>query len=496
MKRLLLFLVLTFSAPAQYLPPGGGSPSGVASGDLCNTYPSPTVCKINTVDITATSGLLKFTVGAPSAAVPGTDYALPGTSSPPIVPGYQPNQPLSGCAVEYVSGLTYTVGICTYTINGITYTSATTSVTLTTADSSNPRLDVIGVDSSGSVFSHAGTPAANPVEASTDPALELGLKTALVPASASAPSNASLRDIYSENTEWTSSVTSNVNAASTSNPFRGSKDIEFTSAVLTNAATLVKPSSATEDLSAWNSLTFYIRSKAAWPTGSGANAERVVNIFWLNGSTQVGTAVVLKDGAFGFSAGTTGSYQLVQIPVSAFGTSSNTVTSVKFQIAGKAGSTSIGFYLDAISLQGGGGAIVAPATPTNHTLCLPIGSDDAASALTNAQLGPLSRFYRFDKAQTLVEIAVSADGGTPNIIVGRSRAGSIANLTSSALSTASSGGIACSKTSAIVSPIDLATTCSATLQNTSILSGDWLTLVSGTAGGTAKEMTVCLTTSY
>jgi len=311
-----------------------------------------------------TSGAMVKASGSTSLtnAVAGVDYALPG---PPVVPGYQPNQTLSGCGVEYVSGLTFVVGACSYTISGVTYSSALTSETLTAADLTNPRIDVIGVDTSGAAFVSTGTPAATPQQPTLDPANQLGLTFIYVPATATTPQGITIREIYEENTEWTSAVTANFNAASTNNPFRGSKDIEATSAVLTNSVTLTKPAAGTEDLSAWNTLSFYIRSKAAWPTGSGANAARALNVFFLNGSTQVGSTVVLRDGAFGFVSSTTSAYQQISIPLTLFGTGASAVTSIKFQVSGNGGSTSIGFYLDAITLQGGANPIVLPATLMN-----------------------------------------------------------------------------------------------------------------------------------
>ena len=130
---------------------------------------------------------------------------------------------------------------------------------------------------------------------------------------------------------------------------------------------------------------------------------------------------------------------------------------------------------------------------TTKTACIPIGANNAAAVLVDADLGPQSRLYLIDTPQRILQISVAADGGTPSIILGRSRAGSIVNLTSSALATAASGGIACSRTVAGVG-IDGVTSCSATLQNTPLLKGDWITMVSGVAGGVAKEMTVCFTT--
>lgn len=116
--------------------------------------------------------------------------------------------------------------------------------------------------------------------------------------------------------------------------------------------------------------------------------------------------------------------------------------------------------------------------------------DTSGSALANAALGPQKRICFVPAAATIVEIDVAADGGTPNVIVGVNAAGSVSNLVSGALATASSGGIACSKTTAVTG-IDGATTCSATLQNnTSVAAGSYIELVSGTAGGVAKFMTI------
>lgn len=115
--------------------------------------------------------------------------------------------------------------------------------------------------------------------------------------------------------------------------------------------------------------------------------------------------------------------------------------------------------------------------------------DTSGAVITDAQLGPQKRICYVPAAATVVEMDVAADGGTPNVIVGVNHAGSVSNIVSSALATASSGGIACSKTTGTTG-IDGATTCSATLQNTTVAAGDYLELVSGTAGGVAKLMTI------
>lgn len=121
---------------------------------------------------------------------------------------------------------------------------------------------------------------------------------------------------------------------------------------------------------------------------------------------------------------------------------------------------------------------------TYQTCDIPVG-DTSGSAIVSGQMGPQSRVCFVPAASTIVEMDVNADAGTPNVIIGRNHAGTITNIVSSALATAASGGIACSKTGATTG-LNGATTCSATLQNTSLAAGDYLELVSGTPGGTAK----------
>lgn len=122
---------------------------------------------------------------------------------------------------------------------------------------------------------------------------------------------------------------------------------------------------------------------------------------------------------------------------------------------------------------------------------IPVGNQ-SGSAITNAQLGPQTRLCFIPTAATIVEMDVAADGGTPKVVVGLNHAGTVSNIVSSALATATSGGIACSNTGGTTG-IDGVTRCSATLQNTSVAAGDYLELVSGTAGGTAKLMTIHVT---
>ncbi len=161
--------------------------------------------------------------------------------------------------------------------------------------------------------------------------------------------------------------------------------------------------------------------------------------------------------------------------------------------------TNTSYYLKATSTAGVGtyGAIVTTDLPASirYGVC-DFGIGDASgSAITSAQLGPQKGACFVPAAATVLEVDVYADGGTSNIIVGVDHAGTVANLVSAALATAAGGARACSNTGGTTG-LDGATTCSATLQNTSIAAGDYINAVSGTVGGTAKWFTVHVTYEY
>jgi hypothetical protein len=128
---------------------------------------------------------------------------------------------------------------------------------------------------------------------------------------------------------------------------------------------------------------------------------------------------------------------------------------------------------------------------TRRVCSMVVGSDNGGQ-LANADLGPQGRQCFIPAPATVVEITVAADGGTPNVIPRRNRGGTPANLVSSALATAASGGLACSNSGGTTG-LDGTTLCSVTLQNVALNAGDWIELASGTAGGAAKRMSISVT---
>jgi hypothetical protein len=133
-----------------------------------------------------------------------------------------------------------------------------------------------------------------------------------------------------------------------------------------------------------------------------------------------------------------------------------------------------------------------------HPCMIVIGAENG-SALADADIGPQKEQCQIPFAATVYEVDVTADAGTPSAIVAIRHCTAdpcashftVTNLVSTALLTAASGGPACSKTGATTG-LDGFTTCSATLQNTTIAQGDYIETVSGTAGGTAKRLSIAV----
>ena len=122
------------------------------------------------------------------------------------------------------------------------------------------------------------------------------------------------------------------------------------------------------------------------------------------------------------------------------------------------------------------------------TCSIIIGYDNNTSVLADLDLGPQRHICLVPASGVVQEITVYADAGTPNVIVHRRTGTTDTALLSSALATASAGALACSRTSAIVGYGGA--TCSASLQNTTLGAGDTIGLTSGTAGGSARRMSI------
>lgn len=395
--RCLLALLVLFVAPtsAQFT----STARHIASGTTL-----PSTCNPATADIFSASGQPYYC----SATNVWTLWTGSGGGGGG---GTNPNltTEISGCGVDWSSGtLTVTVGACVYLIAGVQHTSSLTNITLMAADMTNPRLDLIIVDNTGTASAIEGTASMTPVAPNADPATQLALSVVLVPANGTSPSGVTTTLLYDEDTggpgEWTAAATAHFTLNSTNNPYHLTKDIEATAAVLGNNFTLTKPSAGTIDLATCNTLVFYIRSKAQWPTGnSGANAARFLTLWFSNGATQKGVQVIVKDGAWNFSSSITNGYQQISIPCSNFNANGMLVTTLNFNVAGNSGTSSIGFYIDLVTLQNGLGGVSGSSIAT-HAVTFVVNGQGSVPTTGDLKIFPIAEY-----ACTINRVDVTAD---------------------------------------------------------------------------------------
>jgi len=243
--------------------------------------------------------------------------------------------------------LTFTMSAGVITMNGVKVTCAQQNVTLAAADATNPRIDVLYVDDTGTFGKITGTPAATPSQPTVDPTSQLFLTFVNVPATATSITGITNENIYLEDTEWTTTVIgSGVTKNSTTNPFAGTKDVEFTNTPAASGIKFVRSSAMSYDGD--GNLQLQIRSKATW------NSKRWLTLQWYLAGVAKGQPVVLKSGTFGFDSSVTSSYQLVVINKLQFAVPSGTnVDELRILDVGGA----LGAYIDNIILQTNGTSI-------------------------------------------------------------------------------------------------------------------------------------------
>jgi len=250
----------------------------------------------------------------------------------------------SGGLIIWEQNLDYTVTTANYAINNIPYTSPETEITLSAADPTNDRIDLVVVNSSGVVDVIEGTPSSDPQQPSYDPTTEVPLSFILVTAASTEPTYC--RDsIYflDDGDTWTSaSGTARIVANSTNNPYSPTEDVEGTLARNNDQIRFTKSTSVT--LSTYSVLALKIRSKAAWAATSRIQVQFFSNL------TQLGIPVVIGNGIFGFNSSNAATYQTIVIPLSNFG-SVTSPNNILFTVLAT-GSNTIGFYIDNIELLG------------------------------------------------------------------------------------------------------------------------------------------------
>jgi hypothetical protein len=253
---------------------------------------------------------------------------------------------VSGGNAIWTSGLSFRVTAASYYIAGVLYSSTEQTITLTAADATFARIDVLALDTTGTLVKVTGTATAAPSEPDIDPATQIEITFVTVAALATAPSGATNESIYLEDTEWTTTVTgSHITKNSTNNPRTSTKCIEATSAVTGDSIILNKGS--TLDLASYSNVVLFLRNKTAnW------NTTRLRLNFTSASTARVGSIVTVANGTFGLSTANVSSYQAISIPLTSFAVPAGTLVQ-KINLA-VTGATAIGWYIDDWVLQSNG----------------------------------------------------------------------------------------------------------------------------------------------
>ena len=148
---------------------------------------------------------------------------------------------------------------------------------------------------------------------------------------------------------------------------------------------------------------------------------------------------------------------------------------------------------------------IGPAGPGSATRsgCFDFGQDNAASDLVDADIGPQGNIFKIPVASTIIEVAVSANAGTPKTAIVQKNhwngsAWTATDIMSAALTTGSAGIETCAATgAACVSGVAKDGTVTITTAGSAnvVAAGDWIQTKTGSgfASGGAKRLSVCVT---
>jgi len=323
-----------------------------------------------------------------STSASGKTVTISGTSTECgfVNPGY----------VTWDSLLVFTVSPARYQLccDLVVRTTELTQITLSAADPTLARFDMIALDSTG-VIVVEGTPAADPAQPQPNGCQKL-LTYILIGGGSTTPDstgcgNVARETIYDETggTEWTPSANGGLSASFTDTdyPYHLTKDADLATLNSGQSISFLKGSTIT--LTDYTTLKFYIRLKSALH-------NRLSIAIFFNNSTdyRVTAPVILTTGQYNFDRTVVGSYQEITIPVSAFlafnsGAPSTTVVDQLYFLAQNQNNAD-GIYIDYIQLQSG---ICQPPNTANGTVTsfsagnlLPLFTTNVANPTTTPQL--------------------------------------------------------------------------------------------------------------
>jgi hypothetical protein len=282
----------------------------------------------------------------------------------------------------------------------VVYTSPDTTITLATADATNPRIDLFAVDTLGHAIKITGVAASTPLTPQVDPNSQLALTTGItLNANDTVPTTPAPTStlIYDENVEWTTGGTATVNYNNTTNPYHGTKDASVS---YTKNQTLTF--TGTTQTVNGQVLRAFIRLN---------NSNYNFQFQFFNGTTAVTNPFVLN--GFGFNPALFNTYQNASIPLSAFTWSGTNFDKLVITMSGK-GQTGT-YYIDYVSLESGT-TNIPPATDYSYKVDSVKNRNDSLFWYANG-IPHYSGFNAYQRSQTdsitaqLRSEIVSAAGG-------------------------------------------------------------------------------------
>ncbi len=328
---------------------------------------------------------------------------------------------LSGGAVWTGTGFVFDVTALSYFIDGVNYTASPAQVTLAASDPTDDRFDYIVVDDAGTISVITGTPGTPPAV----PTLawnEVGVTIVLVEAGSTTPTI--LQDlIYNEDTgaptEWVTS-TYNITGTqagvvvfnSTDTPYSGTVLAQATATNLRRGMRFTRGTDISIQQFGYVALAFRIDG-VALPT-----SKSPIIRFQNSSGGLIGNSVNLV--TYGLSRTVVGTWQLLVIPVTAFGN----ITNVRSLTAVVNGAGTASWSMDRIFLsgaippQGLSGPIFLSATGTLYSQGAGAGATGVADSIF---LGTNAGFQATTAANAIFQgenAGYGADGANNSIFLG------------------------------------------------------------------------------
>lgn len=254
----------------------------------------------------------------------------------------QGNKLLNGGA-SYVSGLTFNVSVLSYIINGIIYdVSSFTTITLNSGDTLFDRIDVIYVDSNGSVGVEEGVPSSNPVKPNLDGDTQVEISFVLVPANGTSIGGVEEFIIYNEDlgppSEWLfssfGSQSLKISGNSTEDSYSGTTSIKIDGLTGSSITTygsgfILSGTTGPIDTNDYATIQFAIKNFSANTNTNrirfkllNQNGSANGNLVYMNGASTPSTYVKYISSNFS-------NWQLISIPLWRFAVTNTNVYGIE-----------------------------------------------------------------------------------------------------------------------------------------------------------------------